>query len=114
MMISKPCPRLCVSDIVDALEMQFDEPSSFLDSDTGQVETVSHDLLREAEESGEDEDPDLPAWQKQEREIAKRIVSTGRFQKLPVDGNTDPTVRTAAKSYSSALAALMESQREGC
>jgi Uncharacterised protein family (UPF0158) len=72
-----------LSDIVDALEMQPDESSSFLDLDTGQVETVSHDLLREAEESGDDEATDLPAWQQQEWEIAKRIVSTDRFQKLP-------------------------------
>jgi hypothetical protein len=72
-----------LSDIVDALEMQFDESSSFLDRDTGQVETVSHVLLREAEESGDDEEPDLPTWQKQEWEIAKRIVSTDHFQKLP-------------------------------
>jgi len=42
-----------LSDIVDALEMQLDEYSSFLDRDTGQVETVSHDLLRGAEESGD-------------------------------------------------------------
>jgi hypothetical protein len=52
-----------LSDIVDALEMQFDESSSFLDRDTGKVETVAHDLLSEAEESGDDEEPDLPAWQ---------------------------------------------------
>src|SRR6266446_4720614 len=72
-----------LNDIVDALEMQFDESCSFLDRDTGQVETVSHVLLREAEESGDDEEPDLPTWQKQEWEIAKRIVSSDRFQKLP-------------------------------
>ncbi len=72
-----------LSDIVDALEMQFDESSSFLDCDTGQVETVSHDLLLAAEESGGEEEPDLPMWQKEEWEIARRIVSTGRFQKLP-------------------------------
>src|SRR5260370_12463342 len=71
-----------LKDIVDALEMQFDESSAFLDLDTGQVETVSHALLREAEESG-DEEPDLPTWQKHEWEIAKRIVSTDRFQELP-------------------------------
>jgi len=71
-----------LQDIVDALEMQFDESSSFLDLDTGQVETVSHDLLREAEEPG-DEAPDLPAWQDSEWELAKRIVSTDRFQPLP-------------------------------
>ena len=72
-----------LNDIVDALEMQFDESSSFVDRDTGQVETVSHVLLREAEESGDDEEPDLPTWQKQEWEIAKRIVSTDHFQRLP-------------------------------
>ena len=72
-----------LNDIVDALEMQFDESSSFLDRDTGHVETVSQVLLREAEESGDDEEPDLPTWQKQQWEIAKRIVSTDRFQKLP-------------------------------
>ena len=71
-----------LNDIVDALEMQFDEASSFLDLDTGQVEIVSHALLRVAEESG-DEKPDLPTWQKHEWEIAKRIASTDRFQELP-------------------------------
>jgi hypothetical protein len=72
-----------LSDIVDGLEMQLDESSSYLDLDTGHVETVSHDLLSEAEESDDDEEPDLPAWQKPEWEIAKRIVSTDRFRKLP-------------------------------
>ena len=61
--------------IIDALEMQFDESSFFLDLDTGHVETVSNDLLGQADESV-GEEPDLPAWQKQEWEIAKRIVST--------------------------------------
>ena len=72
-----------LNDILDALEMQLDESSSFLDRDTGQVETVSHVLLQEAEECGEGDEPDLPAWQKQEWEAAKRIVSTDRFEKLP-------------------------------
>jgi hypothetical protein len=70
-----------LNDIVDALEMQFDECPSYLDVDTGHVVTVSEDLLREAEESGDE--PDLPAWQEDEWEIAKRIVSTDRFQKFP-------------------------------
>jgi hypothetical protein len=71
-----------LQDIVDALEMQFDELPSFLDLDTGQVETVHSDLLREAEDSP-DKGPDLPGWQEQEWEIAKRIVTTDRFVKLP-------------------------------
>src|SRR3954466_14862358 len=69
-------------DIVDALEMQLEESSSFLDPDTGRIETVSDDLLRQAKESLEKE-PDLAVWQKQEREIAKRIVATDCFLKLP-------------------------------
>jgi hypothetical protein len=66
-----------LNDIVDALEIQIDESSSRLDRDTGQVETVVRDLLREAEESGGDEEPDLPAWQEQGWEVAKRIESLG-------------------------------------
>lgn len=72
-----------LSDIVEALEIQFDESSSFLDRDTGQVETVSNVLLGAAQECGDEEESDLPTWQEQEWEIAKRIVSTDRFQKLP-------------------------------
>src|ERR1017187_2732307 len=72
-----------LKDIVEALEMQFDEASSFLDLDTGKVETVSQDLLSEAEESDDGEQPDLPDWQKPEWEIAKRIVSTDRLKRLP-------------------------------
>jgi hypothetical protein len=63
--------------------MQFDESPSFLDLDTGEVETVSRHLLVEAEKSADDEVPDLPLRQKPEWEIAKRIVSTNRFRKLP-------------------------------
>ncbi|MDP3000819.1 MAG: UPF0158 family protein [Bryobacterales bacterium] len=73
-----------LKEIVDALEMQFDEAFSFLDLDTGEVETVSRDLLSAAEESDDDDEgPDLPRWQEREWEIAKRIVSTDRFRKLP-------------------------------
>jgi hypothetical protein len=83
-MISTAMPATVrLDEIVDALEIQFDESSSFLDLDTGEVETASHDLLRQAEESSNDEEPDIPEWQKQEWEIAKRIVSSDRFQKLP-------------------------------
>jgi len=73
-----------LKDIVEALEMQLDEYLSFLDLDTGQVESVSLDLLHKAEESDDDDDePDLPGWQQHEWETVKRIVSTDRFVKLP-------------------------------
>jgi Uncharacterised protein family (UPF0158) len=71
-----------LKEIVDALEMQFDESSSFLDLNTGKVETVSDDLLRRADDSA-DVQTELPAWQEREWEIAKEIVSTDRFRQLP-------------------------------
>ena len=43
---------------------------------------MSDDLLRRAEDSV-DVEPDLPAWQEQEGEVAKEIVSTDRFRQLP-------------------------------
>jgi hypothetical protein len=73
-----------LKDIVDALEVQSDEHIYFVDLDSGEVELVSKDLLRDAEESGDDEEePDLPQWQMREWELAKRIVSTRRFKHLP-------------------------------
>jgi hypothetical protein len=70
-----------LNDIVEALEMQFDEFLSFLDLDTGKVETVSQEALSEAEEPTGDEDLDLP--DDEESELAKRIVSSRRFLDLP-------------------------------
>jgi len=74
-----------LKDIVETLEIQFDERPSFVDLDTGQVETVAQDLLRDAEDAeSEDEELDIPAWQEDEWTTAKRIVfHFDRFKKLP-------------------------------
>ena len=57
-----------IKDIVEALEMQFDEQLSFLDLDTGRVETVSRELLGMAEEGddGDEEEPDPPDLEDEE------------------------------------------------
>jgi hypothetical protein len=73
-----------LKDIVDALEEeQFAESLSFVNLDTGEVKVVSKELLSEAEEIGDDEELDIPKWQEPEWELAKRIVSSDRFQRLP-------------------------------
>jgi Uncharacterised protein family (UPF0158) len=73
-----------LNDIVEALEMQLDETAAFLNLDTGQVEIISEDLLGDAEEADDEEEmPDLPEWQKRDWEVARQIVSTDRFKKLP-------------------------------
>jgi hypothetical protein len=74
-----------IDDIVESLEMQFDELSNFLDLETGEVHTIEGQLLREAEELDEGEEPQMPEWQKSVFEIAKLIaVDEGeRFKRLP-------------------------------
>ncbi len=68
-----------MNDIVDALEMQFDEQHSYVDLDSGEVVTVSEE---EARDHG-NEDPNVPEWQKEVREIARRVATTDRFLELP-------------------------------
>ena len=46
-----------LKDIVDGLEMQFDEMSSYVDTLTGKVHAVTRDEIREAEEEDEEPDP---------------------------------------------------------
>uniref|UniRef100_Q021F0 Uncharacterized protein n=1 Tax=Solibacter usitatus (strain Ellin6076) TaxID=234267 RepID=Q021F0_SOLUE len=46
-----------LKDIVDALQIQVDELSSYVDTVTGKVHTVTRDEIRAAEE--EEEEPDL-------------------------------------------------------
>ena len=60
--------------------MQFDASSSFLDLDTGHVETVSRDLLREAEEFGDDEEP-LEAAKREFKEETG-FTAEGEFEVL--------------------------------
>jgi hypothetical protein len=78
-----------LNDIIDALEMQFDESISYLDLDAGHVVIVSEELLREAEERGDEEPENLPDWQNDEWGIARRIVSTDRFIALPTKFGVD-------------------------
>jgi hypothetical protein len=74
-----------LKDIVEELEIQFDERPAFVDLDSGEVVSVSQDLLRDAEDAeGEDEELDLPAWQEDEWKLAKRIrFHFDRFERLP-------------------------------
>ena len=68
-----------LTDIVDALEIQFDEMPEFLDLDSDQVITISLDLLRDAEESTEEEESE----DDEEFKLAKGIVVSGRYLRLP-------------------------------
>ena len=66
--------------IVDAFETQSDEYLSFVNVDTGQVETLPIELLSQAEEGDPDDDPDDddPEWV-----LCKAVVSGGSWKRLP-------------------------------
>ena len=75
--------KVQLKDIVDALDMQLDEHSSYLDLDTGELLTVPDDLLGDAEESDEGEGRDLSDWEEEQWEDAKRIAKSDRIVALP-------------------------------
>jgi hypothetical protein len=74
--------RVKLNDIIEGLEFQSDESSSFLDKTTGKVVLISDYEMRAAE----DDDPieDFPDWQQDLVRIAKEIVDeTGNYIDLP-------------------------------
>jgi hypothetical protein len=75
--------RVSLKGIVDALEGSFEEALSYLDPETGEIETVSREVLSHAEEDGDPDD--LLDWQQDEFQLACRIVETGRFLRLPTE-----------------------------
>jgi hypothetical protein len=83
--VEKMPATVLLKDIVEELEVQFDELPSFVDLDSGEVVSVSQDLLRDAEDAeSEDEALDILAWQEDEWTLAKRIAfHFDRFERLP-------------------------------
>jgi hypothetical protein len=80
--------RVKLDEIIDGLESQSDESSSFLDKTTGKVVLISDYEMRAAE----DEDPieDFPDWEQDLVRIAKEIVDeTGNYIELPTKFDID-------------------------
>jgi hypothetical protein len=74
--------KVSLKDILEALEVQSDEHFSFVDRQTGKVETVSREVLGIAEEGGTIDD--VLEWQEYEFQVAQaRLADWDRFEKLP-------------------------------
>ena|SRR5579883_3482203 len=73
-----------LNEIVDALEIQFHEASSYLDRTTGHVSTVSREALAWAEDSNRSAES-FPQWQQEELQLAARIVDSNDFIPLPTE-----------------------------
>jgi hypothetical protein len=85
-------PQASLKEIVDALEMQFEEHLNYLDRQTGKVEMVTRDDLRlvEADDSADMEADDsadmLPEGQQSEFDIAEALFEDpDRFVRLPTE-----------------------------
>jgi hypothetical protein len=69
-----------LQDVVDALESAADEMSSYVNSTTGQVITLTHEDLRLAEE---DPVPDMPDWQRDVVASARQVLESDDWLELP-------------------------------
>jgi hypothetical protein len=74
-----------IKDLIDEMDMQFDESKKYLNKDTGEIVTASTDDLSIAEDSEEDEDfSQYPKWQRESlQEALDVIVHWDRYVELP-------------------------------
>jgi len=80
--------RVKLDDIIDGLESQSDESSSFLSKKTGEVALITDEELNAAREN----EPigDFPDWQQGQVRIAKEIIAeTGDYISLPTKFDID-------------------------
>src|SRR4029450_5021210 len=70
-----------LKDIIEGLEFLTDEGSSYLNTTTGEVVSVTTEELRAAEEEAPLED--FPDWQHDAIRIAGEIIETDHFLPLP-------------------------------
>jgi hypothetical protein len=65
--------KVKLTDLIEALELAADETSYYLDRETGKVHLLTDDDLRLAED--DEEQDDLPDWQREQVELARKIVA---------------------------------------
>ena len=71
-----------LDDIIDGMESQSDENSSYLDKETGGVVLISDDEMQAVEDN--DSLDDFPDWEQEQLTIARDIINeTGRYLELP-------------------------------
>ena len=73
--------RVKLSDLIEGMDFQSDEQSSFLNLTTGEVVSITDEELRAAENDEPLED--FPEWQHDAIHIARDIVETDHYLPLP-------------------------------
>jgi Uncharacterised protein family (UPF0158) len=73
--------RVKLSDLIEGMDFQSDEQSSFLNLTTGEVVSITDEELRAAENDAPLKD--FPEWQHDAIRIARDIVETDHYLPLP-------------------------------
>ena len=73
--------RVKLLDLIEGMDFQSDEQSSFLNLTTGEIVSITDEELRAAENDEPLED--FPEWQHDAIHIAKDIVETEHYLPLP-------------------------------
>jgi hypothetical protein len=73
--------RVKLKDLIEGMDFQSDERSSYLNTTTGEVVSITDEELRAAEEEASLED--FPDWQHDAIRIAGEILVTDRYLQLP-------------------------------
>jgi hypothetical protein len=72
--------KVSLNQVIEALEIANDEMSSFVNKQTGQVVTLSHEAMELAEG---DAKADLPDWQAEELSMAREVMGSTDWLGLP-------------------------------
>ena len=79
--------NLKLQHLIDAMSLQFDDSTQFLDRYTGEILLVSDEDMRTAENINTDSDlSDLPDWQKETVLLALAVIiqeGTGKYIEIP-------------------------------
>jgi hypothetical protein len=73
--------RVKLEDLIEGMDLQSDERSSFLNLTTGEVVSITDEELRAAEEDASLED--FPEWQHDAIRLAGKILATEHYLQLP-------------------------------
>jgi hypothetical protein len=76
-------PPAKLSDLIMAMEMEFEDYRSYFDRKTGRIVTVESSVLSYIEEGDVEDHEDLAEWEEEELDIARAIIDDDGKRFLP-------------------------------
>ncbi|MBI5473212.1 MAG: hypothetical protein HY961_12785 [Ignavibacteriae bacterium] len=73
--------KVDLEELAEQIQMQSDNMAAYLHKPTGELVCVSDEVLMAAEE--DESDDDLEDWEREDLELAKRIIETDEYLQLP-------------------------------